>query len=620
MTGYFPVALAIFASILVSNFGDLRIAMAEDDFFQAKIAPIFRSKCVSCHNGESLKGGLSLQSRRQALQGGESGEVVLPGDADSSYLLELVTPHDGRAEMPRGDKPLSGEEIAALRRWIDQGAVWPEDQQLDPPGWWSLQPLRSVKAPTLSASQQAWAKTPIDAFIAAKHAELGLRPARTADRRTLIRRLYFDLIGLPPTPEEIEAFVADPDHDAYRRLVDRLLASPHYGERWARHWLDLVHYGETHGYDKDKPRPNAWPYRDYVIRSLNQDKPYARFVQEQIAGDILYPETADGIEALGFLAAGPWDFIGHVEVPESKIDGKIARHADRDDMVQNTMMTFNSLTVGCAQCHDHKFDPISQSDYYSLQAVFAALDRVDKSYFRDPNIQRRWAQLTQRRDQLAKEEKAMQDKFRQLAGPELASLDQQLEKLQTARIDTFPSHGYHSQIHATPERTEWVQIDLGAPHSIAGIEYVASYDDFNQIGAGFGFPKRFKIELSNDPLFQSDVELIVDHTAADASNPKSSPQFAEVSNISARFVRFTATRLAERSKDYIFALAELRVLDPTGTNLAFDKPVSSLTSIEAPVRWSRQNLVNEVYPLVEAGARTERELKTRRRELLARSV
>jgi hypothetical protein len=178
----------------------------------------------------------------------------------------------------------------------------------------------------------------------------------------------------------VEAFVADADAQAYERLVDRLLASPHYGERWARHWLDVVHYGETHGYDKDKPREHAWPYRDYVIRAFNADKPYGRFVEEQVAGDVLFPGTRDGIEALGFIAAGPWDFIGHAELPESKIDGKIARHIDRDDMVANTTGTFISLTVQCAQCHDHRFDPITQEDYYSLQAVFAALDRADKPY------------------------------------------------------------------------------------------------------------------------------------------------------------------------------------------------------------------------------------------------
>ena len=170
---------------------------------------------------------------------------------------------------------------------------------------------------------------------------------------------------------------------AYDELVERLLGMPQYGERWARHWLDVVHYGDTHGYDKDKPRPNAWPYRDYVIRAFNEDKPYSRFIEEQIAGDVLRPGTRDGIEALGFIAAGPWDFIGHAEVSESKTDGKIARHLDRDDMVANTIGTFCSVTIHCAQCHQHKFDPISQEDYYRLHAVFSALDRTDRKYYPD---------------------------------------------------------------------------------------------------------------------------------------------------------------------------------------------------------------------------------------------
>jgi hypothetical protein len=271
--------------------------------------------------------------------------------------------------------------------------------------WWSLRPLVRPAVPPLTTTEATWARNPVDAFILAKRREHQLSPAPAADRRTLLRRLSFDLLGLPPAPEAIDAFLADPDPLAYEKLVDRLLASPHYGERWARHWLDVVHYGETHGYDKDKPRPHAWPYRDYVIRAFNEDKPYGRFVQEQVAGDVLFPETRDGIEALGFLAAGPWDFIGHAEVPESKIDGQIARHLDRDDMVSNTLTTFNSLTVHCAQCHEHKFDPISQEDYYSLQAVFAALDRADKPYDVDPGIALRRAALAEHLRQLERQAK-----------------------------------------------------------------------------------------------------------------------------------------------------------------------------------------------------------------------
>jgi hypothetical protein len=213
--------------------------------------------------------------------------------------------------------------------------------------------------------------------------------------------VYFDLIGLPPTPSEIDDFIGDARPDAYERLVDRLLASPAYGERWARHWLDVVHYGETHGYDKDKPRPNAWPYRDYIIRAFNEDKPYSRFVQEQLAADVLFPDEPRLIPALGFIAAGPWDFIGHAEVPETKIDGKIARHLDRDDMATNTIQTFTSLTIQCAQCHNHKFDPISQEDYYSVQAVFAAVDRTDRVYDDDAGLAKKRAELKGKPKELA---------------------------------------------------------------------------------------------------------------------------------------------------------------------------------------------------------------------------
>ena len=240
---------------------------------------------------------------------------------------------------------------------------------------WSLKPIQTVRPPATTE----WSRTPIDAFILAKLTENGLYPAPEADRRTLLRRLCFDLIGLPPPPADVERFVADPDPRAYEKLVDALLASPAYGERWARHWLDCVHYGDTHGYDKDKIREHAWPYRDYVIRALNEDRPYDRFVKEQLAGDMFFPGTIDGIAALGFLAAGPWDYVGQVEVREGTLEKKRVRNIDRDDMVAVTMNTFVSLTAQCARCHDHKFDPISQEDYYSLQAVFAAVDRADRA-------------------------------------------------------------------------------------------------------------------------------------------------------------------------------------------------------------------------------------------------
>ncbi len=243
---------------------------------------------------------------------------------------------------------------------------------------WAFKPAARPSLPEVA--RKDWSRTSIDCFILGKLEASGVPPSPEADRRTLLRRVTLDLTGLPPRPEEIDAFVKSRDPLAYEKAVDRLLASPQYGERWARHWLDTVHFAETHGYDKDRVRTNAWPYRDYVIRSFNVDKPYSRFIQEQLAGDVLFPGDTNAIIALGFVAAGPWDHVGHVELPESKMDGLIARYNDRDDMVMTTMGTFQSLTVHCARCHDHKFDPITQEDYYRLQAVFAGVDRANRAY------------------------------------------------------------------------------------------------------------------------------------------------------------------------------------------------------------------------------------------------
>lgn len=277
--------------------------------------------------------------------------------------------------------------------------------------WWSLRPISPVSVPV---SKTLASSNPIDQFLAIKLRQHDLTFSPEADRRTLIRRLSFDLTGLPPTPEEVATFVNDTDPRAYDNLVGRLLSSPHYGERWARHWLDVAHYGDSHGYDKDQPRPHAWRYRDYLIQAFNDDVPFSRFVHEQLAADVL-SDSGDAIPALGFISAGPWDLIGHAELPESKIDGKIARHLDRDDMVANTMSTFTSMTVHCAQCHDHKFDPITAEDYYSLQSVFAAVDRTNLEYYSDPSLTRQRNELKARERILDRKRKALEAKLKEPA-------------------------------------------------------------------------------------------------------------------------------------------------------------------------------------------------------------
>jgi len=575
---------------------------AEEVSFRKQIAPLLETHCLHCHGATAKKGGLSLATAATARVGGDTGPAVVPGKPDESLLLEVVT--GPKPRMPRNAPALKAEQVDLLRQWIAQGGQWPQDvtlkdRQRDSEPWWSLQPLARPAVPAVRAKERV--RTPIDAFVLARLEKEGLTFRSEADRRTLIRRLSFDLHGLPPRPEEIEAFASDPAPDAYEKLVDRLLASPRNGERWGRHWLDLVHYGDTHGYDKDKLRPNAWPYRDYAIRAFNEDKPYRRFVQEQLAGDVLFPGTRDGIVALGFLAAGPWDFVGHVELREGTLDKKITRNLDRDDMVATSLNTFVSLTVQCARCHDHKFDPISQEDYYSLQAVFAAVDRADRSYDSDPPTARKRQELTQNQAKLQQKKLALVERMRKAGGPDLATLDRRIAELsRPGKEAPRPEFGYHSKIEPRADVSKWVQIDLGQPTAIETIVYVGCHDTFNGIGAGFGFPVRYKIEIADDAGFRT-AQVILDHTRTDVPNPGIQPRSVDVGGKKARYVRVTATKLALRANDYIFALAEVMVLTPDGRNAARGATVTALDSIEAPVRWRKTNLVDGFYPGSGAG-------------------
>ncbi len=571
------------------------------------VADIFEARCVTCHNANNAKGELSLDTRNRAMAGGESGVVIEAGKPDDSILLDYVRGPDAYMPPEKAKKePLNKQEIAAIETWIAQGAWWPEDRQLAEShlkdrSWWSLRPLNIVEPPDVSSDEavvKQWPRNEIDHFVLKRLLAKDLRPAPEAAKRTLIRRLYFDLIGLPPTPSAIEKFVSDNHPNAYERLVDELLDSQRYGERWARHWLDVVHYGDTHGYDKDKPRQNAWPYRDYVIRSFNADKPWSRFVREQIAGDVLYPNTRDGIEALGFISAGPWDFVGHVEVSEDKTDGKIARHLDRDDMVRTTMQSFVGLTVGCAQCHDHKFDPILQMDYYKLHAVFAALDRADRTYDLDPQTSEQRQSLTLSIAERKREIEQLRQNAANRIPKELISVDDAMSGVD-GQASSKPSEalGYHSQIAQKQDVEKWVQIDLGKQIPVSRIVLRPCKDDFNDIGAGFGFPVRFKIQLSNDADFASaDAAItIADETERDFTNPKLGPVAYTVNGESARYLRITATNLAPRKNDFIFALAEVEICDNEAVNRALEAKVTSLDSIESGLRWRRRNLTDGEY-------------------------
>ncbi|MDX2037448.1 MAG: DUF1549 domain-containing protein [Isosphaeraceae bacterium] len=346
------------------------------DFFEKQVRPILSEKCFSCHGPEKQKGGLRLDSREAILQGGDSGPAVEPGRADESLLIEAVRRTEALSMPPKG--ALAPSAIEALVRWVDDGAHWPSTGTragvaagVRPRGsfsdedrsWWAIQPLRVVESPDVE--RDGWARGAIDRFVLAELSKRSLEPAPEADRTTLIRRLSFDLIGLPPTPAEVEAFVSDPASDAYERLVERLLASPRYGERWARHWLDLVRYAESDGYRADHYRPEAWHYRDYVIRSFNEDKPYDRFLREQIAGDELYPGDSDASIALGYLRHGIYEYNNR--------DARTQWATILGDVTDTTADVFLGLGLQCAKCHDHKFDPLLQVDYYRLQAFFAPM-------------------------------------------------------------------------------------------------------------------------------------------------------------------------------------------------------------------------------------------------------
>lgn len=355
--------------------------------FEREIEPLLAEHCAKCHGPTKHRSGYRLDRRDAAIRGGESGEpAIVPGQGAKSRLVQLIAALDPDEVMPPKGPKLNASQVDLIRAWIDQGAEWSSKSNTPVPAeqgtHWSLKPLTQPDVP--HPINQGWGRTPIDHFIMARLEEKGMSPSPEADRRTLIRRLTFDMTGLPPTPEDVAAFVVDPAADAYERLVDRLLESPRYGERWARRWMDVVHFAETHGNDQDRPRPNAWPYRDYLIRSFNNDTPYTRFVQEQLAGDVLFPGDPQAIIALGFIAAGPWDESSQRDIRDDTLDKKVAQNLDRDDMVATTMATFTSSTVHCARCHDHKFDPISQAEYYGLQAVFAGVDRAERPYDLDP--------------------------------------------------------------------------------------------------------------------------------------------------------------------------------------------------------------------------------------------
>ena len=360
----------LFASVLSAH------GAGDAAFFEQKVKPALEARCVACHKADNKKGGLDLSSLATLLQGGDDGGDLVPGKPDGSGLYTRSVPHDGKKpEMPKKGEALTAEEAGALKTWIAEGAAWPAGLVLKEKAkadrtFWSFLPLSKAGPPSAEGAPEAWRGNPIDRFIFAKLAEKGLKPAPPASPRDFIRRATYDLTGLPPAPREVEDFVRECDtawDAAVEALIDRLLASPRYGEHWGRHWLDVVRFGESRGYERNQIITDLWPFRDYVIRSFNEDKPFDQFIHEHLAGDVIGKSRPEVEVGSAFLVAGPYDDVGN----QDPVAAAQIRSDQMDEMVRATGEAFLGLTIGCARCHDHKFDPLLTKDYYSMCATFA---------------------------------------------------------------------------------------------------------------------------------------------------------------------------------------------------------------------------------------------------------
>jgi len=405
---------------------------ARNAHFRKTIEPVLKAECFRCHSSQAddVQGGLQLDTRDALRRGGESGAAIVPGKPSESLLLQALKHADGMAMPPQ--KKLSDKTITDFEKWIADGAFDPrsgaaptfEDEIKTARSHWSFRPIKKPSSPRVNDDQ--WVRSPLDAFVLEKLATRSWRPAQVASKEDLIRRVSFDLIGLPPTPEDIAAFVADSTPEAYERLVDRLLASRHYGEKWATHWLDVVRFAESEGYEYDRHIPDAWRYRDYVIESLHRDLPFDQFLTEQIAGDELAaskPESDPVVKQL--LSAAIFHRLGPVRRNAGNPDIALSRNevlTERTDIIGSAIL---GLTVGCARCHNHKLEPIAQRDYYRLQAYFAATQEHNVS-LASPDDQKQWeAQTSQLKTRIAE----LQAKVKGLTGPQKDALDAQIEEL-----------------------------------------------------------------------------------------------------------------------------------------------------------------------------------------------
>ncbi len=478
----FVAAIAVAALFFTSD------AWAEDGLpapragtveFGADIKPIFAKHCSECHGDKKQESNFRLDHKPSALRGGEMGVAILPGKSAESPLIRFVAGLDADHKMPPEGERLSSEEIATLRAWIDQGANWPDahsvtlqDKKRD---HWAFK--RPVKPAVPTVENSSWAKTPLDHFILAAQVKEGLKPSAMADKGTLLRRLSLDLIGLPPTPEELAAFLDDASPDAYQKQVRRLLASPHYGERWGRHWLDAARYADSDGYEKDKLR-SIWQYRDWVINAFNRDLPYNQFVIEQIAGDMLPGATQDQLVATGFLRNSMLNEEGGVDPEQFRMDAMF----DRMDAVGKSVL---GLTIACCQCHNHKFDPITQEEYYQL---FAFLNNAHESS-RVAYAPQEQMRISEIRQQMAALEAKLKETYPDWAALQLAWEQETRGKELPWTVLKIANAGDNSQRYA-PFADGSLRAEGYAPTLFEGRFSV--FSDLAEI-------RSFRLELLNDP-------------------------------------------------------------------------------------------------------------------------
>jgi hypothetical protein len=449
MTG--RASLALLAGLAFVSGGEAAVsAGGRGKFFETRVRPILEAHCLNCHGGaKKVRGGLRLTSRAEVLKGGGRGPAVSLDKPDDSLLLKAINHADEHLKMPPRRKLARGQ-IDVLARWVRMGLPWSGTPvaRRGPPkvdekarSFWAFRPVVRPAVPEVKAS--SWCRNPIDNFLLAKLESAKLKPAPPAGKVELLRRVHYDLTGLPPTPEEVDAFLKDDRPDAYERLVERLLASPAYGEKWARHWLDLVRYAESNSFERDGAKPFVWRWRDYVIDSLNSDKPYDEFVREQLAGDELDRVTPEGVIATGYYRLGIWD--------DEPADPAQALYDELDDIASTTGQVFLGLTVGCARCHDHKIDPFPQKDYYRLLAFFrgirsygvrspesvadASLRTLDLPV-RDEGGRRLRAEHARREAEVAREMKKIEDQVR----PSLSGVEKEEFQYDSNRVRILKAH------------------------------------------------------------------------------------------------------------------------------------------------------------------------------------